>query len=88
MSDIGLTFLGQAIGVVLGSLTHPIWARYYKRVAEEDGKRPPPEEHLRRGVVGAIIIPISLFIFAFTTYPNVPYAISLVRSVLSPSTGR
>jgi MFS family permease len=42
--------------------------RFYLQKTEELGRRPPPEEHLRKGLYGAIICPISLFWFAFTTY--------------------
>ena len=77
--QVGFAFFGQALGVVIGTASHPIWQRYYDRVALETGKRPSAEEHLRRGVVGALLIPTSLFWFAFTTYPSIHWSVSVVR---------
>ncbi|ORY69294.1 major facilitator superfamily domain-containing protein [Leucosporidium creatinivorum] len=77
----GLSFLGLGIGVILGACGHPIWAYYYRRVAEKTGERPPPEEHLRKGLVGAVLCPVSLFWFAFTTYTSVHWSVSEVASV-------
>lgn len=36
---------------------------------------PPPEIHLIIGQVGAVIMPISLFWLAFTTYPSVHWIV-------------
>lgn len=77
----GLSFLGLGLGIVLGALSHPIWAHYYAKVTKETGKRPPPEEHLRKGMVGVVICPVALFWFAFTTYESVHWAVSEVASV-------
>lgn len=41
--------------------------------------RPPPEEHLRKGMYGAVLVPVSLFWFAFTTYTSVHWIVSMVR---------
>lgn len=81
----GLSFCGLGIGIIIGSLCHPIWQRYYQRITDETGKRPPPEEHLRKGLYGVVLVPVSLFWFAFTTYPSIHWSVSQVRSPVSLS---
>ncbi|KAF9815811.1 hypothetical protein IEO21_04323 [Rhodonia placenta] len=41
-----------------------------------------PERRLRLGLLGAIIVPISLLWFGFTTYTSVPYMVPIVASGL------
>ncbi|GAA5842972.1 hypothetical protein JCM11251_007299, partial [Rhodosporidiobolus azoricus] len=53
---------------------------YYRRKAQELGRRPPPEEHLRKGLYGVVITPVSLMIFAFTTYSYIHWIVSLIFS--------
>lgn len=77
----GLSFIGMGIGVFSGTCAHPLWGFYYAKVTRETGKRPPPEEHLRKGMAGAILCPVALFWFAFTTYPNIHWIVSEVASV-------
>jgi glucose uptake protein GlcU len=55
--------------------------RFYQKIADETGKRPLPEEHLRKGMYGAVIVPVSLFWFAFTTYTNVHFIVSLIATI-------
>lgn len=56
----GLAFLGQAIGIVLGGATIPIWSRMYKRDAEKHGGQAPPEARLPMCMVGSFLTPIGL----------------------------
>ncbi|KAK4706119.1 hypothetical protein P7C70_g83, partial [Phenoliferia sp. Uapishka_3] len=69
------------IGIVGGVLSHPIWARYYRKVTESTGARPPPEEHLRKGLYAAVLLPASLFWFAWTTQPSIHWSVSMVATV-------
>ncbi len=80
--QVGLTFIGLGIGIVGGTCAHPVWAGYYRRVTEATGQRPPPEEHLRKGLYGAVLCPLSLFWFAWTTanYVSTPWP-SLVATI-------
>ncbi|BGP04676.1 hypothetical protein JCM10049v2_000478 [Rhodotorula toruloides] len=81
MQIVGLTYIPIGIGIVAGALCHPIWARYYRLKATQLGRRPPPEEHLRKGLWGVCLVPVSLFWFAFTTYTSVHWIVSLIASV-------
>lgn len=83
IQSIGLSFVGIGIGIIIGTLAHPLWASYYRKVAEATGKRPPPEEHLRKGMAGGILVPAALFWFAFTVRPEIHWSVSLVSVWLS-----
>lgn len=64
----GLSFLGFALGSVVGALLHPLQERYYLRqVARNDGKG-VPEARLWMAKLGCIIIPVSLFWFAWVRF--------------------
>ncbi|GAA5967258.1 hypothetical protein JCM8115_005444 [Rhodotorula mucilaginosa] len=81
VQNVGLTYIPLGLGVTLASLAHPIWAGYYRRKTEELGRRPPPEEHLRKGLYGVVLCPISLFWFAFTTYTSIHWIVPLLATV-------
>ncbi|KAF8342501.1 MFS general substrate transporter [Amanita rubescens] len=78
--SIGLSFLGIGVGTVLAWLTQPYWnRRYLREYARHDGN-PPPEVHLRIGQVGGILVPISLFCVAFTSYKQVHWIAPIISS--------
>lgn len=77
----GLAFLGIAIGSLIGAMLHPLQERYYlRKVAENDGKG-VPEARLWMARGGSIIIPISLFWFAWTSYPSIHWIVPIIASV-------
>jgi len=51
------------------------------RTAAKYGGRPPPEAILVTGQVGAVLLPISLFWLAFTTYRKVHWIVPIVASI-------
>ncbi|KAJ9093715.1 hypothetical protein QFC21_006311 [Naganishia friedmannii] len=79
--ESGLSFLGIGIGQVLASACAPFWSRVYKKEAAKHGGVAPPESRLLMGMAGAIATPIGLFIFAFTTYPNVHWIAPILGSI-------
>ncbi|KAN0115774.1 Major facilitator superfamily domain containing protein [Russula decolorans] len=76
----GLTFLGIALGNLIGLATTPYWNRRYRLYVEKHGD-PPPEFRLVMGQVGGILVSISLFCIAFTTYKNVHWIAPIIASV-------
>lgn len=72
--QVGLTFLGIFFGMILGITTDPLWRKNYARLLqkrEASGVAPggsEPEYRLPPTILGAILIPVSLFGFAWTTY--------------------
>ncbi|KAK4055240.1 hypothetical protein OIV83_000521 [Microbotryomycetes sp. JL201] len=77
---VGLSFTGLGVGVTLGTLAVPFWDRAYRQAESRLGHRPPPEEHLRKAMAAAVIIPASLFWFAWTTLPSVHWIVSEIAS--------
>lgn len=57
------------------------WNKRYKAVAKRLGRRPDPEEHLRKGILGGILVPVALYWFAFTSYPSVHWIVPIIASI-------
>ncbi|CCG84646.1 protein of unknown function [Taphrina deformans PYCC 5710] len=64
-SQVGMTFLGLGIGMGIAVCLVPIFSRVQRRIAAEKGDA--PELALLPAMAGAILGPIGLFWFAFTT---------------------
>jgi hypothetical protein len=77
--SIGLTFLGQVVGSIAGFLIIIIWdhLRYQPLQRNLSQKDPPqklsPEERLVIAMIGAPLLPISLFCFGRTARPSIPW---------------
>ena len=74
----GLAFIGVAVGMILGILLTIYDNRRYNRVAKKLGGVAPPEERLPPTMIGAVVLPVGLFIFAWTNYPNIHWIVSLI----------
>ncbi|KAL0264239.1 hypothetical protein SLS55_000186 [Diplodia seriata] len=75
----GLPFIGVAVGM-LASVAYNIWIdnpRYLRLLHENNGTA-PPEARLPPGLVGAVALPVGLFIFAWTNGPELPWAPSVI----------
>ncbi|KAF2140952.1 uncharacterized protein K452DRAFT_229687 [Aplosporella prunicola CBS 121167] len=76
----GLSFLGLAIGSLVAACFHPLQERYYlKRVAANDGHG-VPEARMWLARIGTFLLPISLFWFAWTSYPSVHWIVPIIAS--------
>ncbi|KAL1646285.1 hypothetical protein SLS58_003241 [Diplodia intermedia] len=75
----GSSFAGLAIGsLVAASLHLPLQERYYLRRADGAGCCPEARMHLAR--FGTFLLPLSLFWFAWTSFPSVHWAAPVVAS--------
>ncbi|KAJ5223245.1 hypothetical protein N7468_007787 [Penicillium chermesinum] len=78
----GLAFLGMAIGPLIAFCFYPLQERYYlRRVAENQGKG-VPEARMWMARAGAIMIPVSLFWFGWTSYKSVHWVVPIIASSL------
>ncbi|KAJ3830022.1 MFS general substrate transporter [Lentinula raphanica] len=77
----GLTFLGIGLGMIIGLTTQPYWNHFISKESEKHGGVCPPEARLHSGEVGGVLIPISLYWLAFTTYPSVPWIVPIIASI-------
>ena len=66
LQEVGLTFLGLFVGMLLGTLTDPYWRSIYTKLVKQHS-HPAPEFRLPPAIFGSVLVPIGLFIFAFTT---------------------
>lgn len=77
--QIGLTFLGLAVGMISAILSDPLFRAYNRRLLRAREARTgeigvtEPEFRLPPTVVGAQLVWIGLFGFAWTSYSFVPW---------------
>lgn len=68
---VGLTFCSVLIGVALALFVTPRIERDYLRRAAEKGGHADPEDRLPGMMIGCWFVPVSLFIFGWTSPPAV-----------------
>ncbi|KAI1737569.1 MFS transporter [Xylaria scruposa] len=81
----GLPFIGVAIGVFLATLAAGVDNKRYVRLcaaAEVEGRVVGPEARLGTAMVGSLVLPIGLFLFAWTTYPWVHWIVPVIGATL------
>ncbi|KAF4126954.1 Fungal trichothecene efflux pump (TRI12), partial [Geosmithia morbida] len=66
----GLTFIPVAVGVVASAFCAPLVNRHYLKMVHRHGGKPPAEVRLIPMMISCWCIPIGLFIFAWTSYPD------------------
>ncbi|KAE8540469.1 hypothetical protein D1P53_003415 [Cryptococcus gattii VGV] len=65
----GVAFVSIIIGIAIANLCMPIQERLYKKHCEKHGI--VPEGRLYPMMLGALTLPVSMFILAFTSYPGI-----------------
>ncbi|KAI0544899.1 MFS transporter [Xylaria curta] len=81
----GLPFIGVAVGVFLATLAAGVDNKRYVRLcaaAEAEGRAVEPEARLATAMVGSFVLPIGLFLFAWTTYPWVHWILPVIGATL------
>ncbi|KAI1068323.1 hypothetical protein LB507_004346 [Fusarium sp. FIESC RH6] len=83
--QVGMTFLGIFVGLIIATATTPIWAKLRAGWLEEQKKETgkavsEPEYRLPPCILGAFLIPIGLFWFAWTTYSSVHWIVPIIGS--------
>ncbi|KAM0562297.1 hypothetical protein ACHAPJ_001984 [Fusarium lateritium] len=79
--QIGLSFLGMAVGLIVGIATNPIWHRIHLRLQKQQGVN-EPEFHLPSAVAGGVLVPIGLFWFAWTIFSSVHWIVPIIGSAI------
>jgi len=86
LSQTGLTFIGIFVGMVIAAATDPFWHKNYDRlikqreVATGEIGGSEPEYRLPPSIAGAILVPVGLFMFAWTTYSSVHWIVPIIGS--------
>lgn len=70
-SSTGLMFIPLAIGVLMSAACAPFVNMHYLKVSAEYNGKPPAEMRLIPMMFSCWLIPIGLFIFAWTSYPRI-----------------
>lgn len=79
----GLAFISIAIGMFFATGFMVFVNRRYARSFKiSRAGRLPPEARLLAGKVGAVLIPIGLFIFAWTNSPSIHWAVCMVGTAM------
>jgi hypothetical protein len=82
--QVGLTFLGLLIGMLLAIVSGPIWDWNYLRLLRKREKEAgqegasEPEFRLPPSIGGAPLCVIGLFWFAWTIYPSVHWIVPII----------
>jgi hypothetical protein len=69
-SNTGLMFIPLAIGVIFSACCAPFVNNHYLKVSVAYGGKPPAEKRLIPMMWACWCIPSGLFVFAWTSYPD------------------
>ncbi|KAK9483564.1 MFS general substrate transporter [Lipomyces starkeyi] len=84
--QVGLTFLGIFVGMIVAVALDPLFSRNYERLVQQReaaGGEPggsEPEFRLPPAIVGSMLVPIGLFWFGWTSYRSVPWILPIIGS--------
>ncbi|OAA36873.1 Major facilitator superfamily domain, general substrate transporter [Metarhizium rileyi] len=81
----GLPFVGVTIGVCLATVLSGVDNKRYVRLCETraaKGDTVEPEARLGATMVSSIVLPVGLFLFAWTTYPSVHWIAPIIGALL------
>jgi hypothetical protein len=82
---IGLSFIGLGVGEVVGGLiSRPIVSAltdWFLRGKNREEELHKPEFRLIPAMLGAILVPIGMFWFAFTGYASVPWIVPILAGI-------
>ncbi|KAI2638276.1 major facilitator superfamily transporter [Xylaria nigripes] len=76
----GLAFLGIAIGTIVSVACFGFDQVRYRKICEANGGAPVPEARLPLALIGSVLLPIGLFIFAWTNGPEVHWIVPIIAS--------
>lgn len=86
--QVGLSFLGIGIGMILAIATDPVWYRIrlnlMAKLSKETGVEgaSEPEFRLPGVIVGAFLVPGGIFMFGWSTYPWVHWIVPIIGSAI------
>jgi len=86
LSQVGLSFLGLLFGMVVGVLSDPLWHKNYVRLVKNREKAggevggSEPEYRLPPAILGAVMVTVGLFWFAWSSYRSVHWIVPIIGS--------
>ncbi|KAI1828417.1 major facilitator superfamily transporter [Xylaria intraflava] len=76
----GLAYLGIAVGTVFSVACFGFDQVRYRKICEANGGGPVPEARLPLAVIGSVLLPIGLFVFAWTNGANIHWIVPIIGS--------
>ena len=78
----GLSYVGVLVGQLISMFFYVfLEVNYQKKIATNPGKS-KPEGRLQPAMIGAVLLPIGLFWFAWSTYPHVHWIVSILGGAI------
>ncbi|KAI1307857.1 polyamine transporter 3 [Xylaria venustula] len=76
----GLSYIGIIVGQFLAMIFYVfLETSYRKRIAKDPSKK-TPEARLEPAMIGGVLLPVGLFIFAWTTFTRIHWIVSIIGS--------
>ncbi|KAI3317639.1 MFS general substrate transporter [Xylariaceae sp. AK1471] len=76
----GLSFVGIFVGMLAGAATNPVWHSVHRKLVRRNHGVPEPEFRLASSILGAALVPVGLFLFAWTSFPWVHWIVPIIGS--------
>ncbi|KAI4231748.1 MAG: hypothetical protein LQ349_005415 [Xanthoria aureola] len=86
--QVGLTFSGLFVGIAIAVGSDPLWHRNYERLVWDqelnrgERRKTEPEYRLPPAIAGAILVPVGLLWFGWTTFSSVHWIVPIAGSTL------
>jgi MFS family permease len=86
LSETGLSFVGIFVGMLGACLTDRFFHKNYVRLIQQreaatgEVGGSEPEYRLPPAILGSLLVPVGLFLFAWTTYPSVHWVVPIIGS--------
>ncbi|KAG5913177.1 hypothetical protein E4U53_004972 [Claviceps sorghi] len=84
--QVGMSFTGIMVGMILGIMTDPLWfrvrARLVARLEAETGVEgaSEPEFRLPPAIVGSFLVPAGIFMFGWSSFASVHWIVPIIGS--------
>lgn len=82
MQEVGLSFIGILIGMVLSGLFVPMWESIRINKIKKNNGIEEPEFRLTQMCAGSVFAPIGLFMFAWTIYSSIHWIVPLTATAI------
>ncbi|KAL1955367.1 hypothetical protein VTO42DRAFT_8649 [Malbranchea cinnamomea] len=88
LSQVGTSFLGLLVGMLIATCSDPIWRRNYTRLVVQHERKVgkpgeyEPEWRLPPAIAGAPLVTVGMFIFGWTIYSNVHWIVPIIGSMI------
>lgn len=86
--QVGMSFTGILAGMILGTMTDPLWHRIRSRLVAkleaETGVQgaSEPEFRLPPAIMGSFLVPAGIFMFGWSTFPWIHWVVPIIGSCI------